>query len=334
VAPTLRACGVQSTRPMSIRALLSAADGTDRELDLRETPIASIGDDELLWVDVTGDDSEDVSVLRDALGIDDELVTSLSAAMRGPEASVMTAAVQLVLLWIDDDEGLEEPIPIQVVAGDRWVITRHPEPLARLDLLREKITDQREVGSLRAVQFVVAILECHIDGFFAVSEHLERAVEQLDEEALSADRDLLGRLVAMRKRIARARRIAAAHADIYAELNRPDFMPDLEERDNAALVRAGERLERAIAAIVSARERLIGTFDVHMTRTAQRTNDIMRVLTWTSVILLPAAVVAGIMGMNFQVWLFERSELFWVVIGFMIATAVVTLLIARRKGWL
>jgi Mg2+ and Co2+ transporter CorA len=60
----------------------------------------------------------------------------------------------------------------------------------------------------------------------------------------------------------------------------------------------------------------------------------MRVLTWTSVILLPAAVVAGIMGMNFQVWLFERAELFWVVIGFMVTTAIVTLLIARWRGWL
>jgi magnesium transporter len=79
---------------------------------------------------------------------------------------------------------------------------------------------------------------------------------------------------------------------------------------------------------------LIGTFDVHMTRTAQRTNDIMRILTWTSVILLPAVVVAGIMGMNFQVWVFELTELFWAVIGFMIATAVVTLVIARRRGWL
>ena len=79
---------------------------------------------------------------------------------------------------------------------------------------------------------------------------------------------------------------------------------------------------------------LIGTFDVHMTRTAQRTNDIMRVLTWTSVILLPAVVVAGIMGMNFQVGIFDRAELFWVVIGFMVATAVVTLLIARWRGWL
>lgn len=318
---------------MSIRVLLSAADGTDREPDLRDTPISSLSDDELLWVDITGHDDEDVSILRDAIGIDEEVASALGTELGAPEASVLSSAAQLVLLWVEG-EGLDDPVPIQIVAGDGWVITRHAATLPRLDEQREKIKDQREIGSLRAVEFVAAILDWHVDGFFTVAEHLERAVDRLDEEALSTDRDLLGRLVAMRKGIARARRIAATHTDVYAEVNRPDFLPRLEDRDNVLLARAAERLDRAIAAIANVRELLIGTFEVHMTRTAQRTNDIMRVLTWTSVILLPAVVVAGIMGMNFQVWLFDRAELFWVVIAFMITTAVVTLLLARRKGWL
>jgi Mg2+ and Co2+ transporter CorA len=44
--------------------------------------------------------------------------------------------------------------------------------------------------------------------------------------------------------------------------------------------------------------------------------------------------VAGIMGMNFQVGLFDRPELFWIVIGFMVATAATTLLVARWRNWL
>jgi Mg2+ and Co2+ transporter CorA len=79
---------------------------------------------------------------------------------------------------------------------------------------------------------------------------------------------------------------------------------------------------------------LIGTFDVHMTRTAQRTNDIMRVLTWASVILLPAAVLAGIMGMNFKLDFFANPTFFWIVIGFMVLLATSTLLVARWRGWL
>ena len=60
----------------------------------------------------------------------------------------------------------------------------------------------------------------------------------------------------------------------------------------------------------------------------------MRVLTWTSVILLPGVVLAGVMGMNFKVGLFDNPNLFWVVIGFMLFTAVTTLVVARWRGWL
>jgi magnesium transporter len=320
--------------PMSIRSLLSAADGSDREVDLREKPVGRIPDDQLLWIDVSGDEERDLEILRDALGFDETVLEALGADLRLPDASVLGHGVhQLTLLWLDD-EGIDEPVPIQVVAGDGWVITRHGRPLDRLDRQREKITDQREIGSLRPVEFVAAILDWHVDGFFEVAEHLERAVDRLDEEALGTDRDLLGRLVAMRQRIARARRIASLHTDVYAEIARPDFLAHFEDADNLLLSQATQRLERAIAAIANGREMLIGTFDVYMTRTAQRTNDIVRVLTWTSVILLPAVVLAGIMGMNFKVEIFEHAQLFWGVIGFMIATAVVTLLIARWRGWL
>lgn len=52
-------------------------------------------------------------------------------------------------------------------------------------------------------------------------------------------------------------------------------------------------MERATEAVANAREMLIGTFEVHMINTAQRTNDIMRVLTLVSVMLLPSGVLAA-----------------------------------------
>jgi Mg2+ and Co2+ transporter CorA len=60
----------------------------------------------------------------------------------------------------------------------------------------------------------------------------------------------------------------------------------------------------------------------------------MKVLTLASVILLPSVVLAGVMGMNFKVPLFENPNLFWVVIGVMGVLAVGTVLAARWRGWL
>ncbi|HEX2152490.1 MAG TPA: CorA family divalent cation transporter [Acidimicrobiia bacterium] len=51
--------------------------------------------------------------------------------------------------------------------------------------------------------------------------------------------------------------------------------------------RLAERLERALDAVDTTREMVVGSFDIFMTRTAQETNDIMKRLTIISVLLLP-----------------------------------------------
>jgi Mg2+ and Co2+ transporter CorA len=138
----------------------------------------------------------------------------------------------------------------------------------------------------------------------------------------------------MRRRIARARHLVASHRELFAEIQRPDFMPEKDTGDAELLSAVAQRLDRAGEAVANAREMLIGTFDVHMTRTAQRTNDIMKILTLASVILLPASVVAGVMGMNFRVGFFENPDLFWAVIAGMAAIATGTVGFARWRGWL
>jgi magnesium transporter len=69
-------------------------------------------------------------------------------------------------------------------------------------------------------------------------------------------------------------------------------------------------------------------------RIGQRTNDIVKVLTLATVILLPATVLTGIMGMNFRVGLFNLAWIFWAVIVAMIGIAVLVLSIARGRRWI
>jgi magnesium transporter len=60
----------------------------------------------------------------------------------------------------------------------------------------------------------------------------------------------------------------------------------------------------------------------------------MKVLTLVTVVLLPATVLAGIMGMNFQVGLFDDVWLFWVVIVAMLSIAALVLSVARSRRWI
>jgi Mg2+ and Co2+ transporter CorA len=95
-----------------------------------------------------------------------------------------------------------------------------------------------------------------------------------------------------------------------------------------------DRLEGAIAAIDGLRDGLLGTYDIHMGRVAQRANDVMKILTLLSAVLLPSVVLAGIMGMNFAMPFFEDTTNFYVVIVSMGILAAAIFLVARWRGWL
>ena len=77
-----------------------------------------------------------------------------------------------------------------------------------------------------------------------------------------------------------------------------------------------------------------GSFDLLVARIGQRTNDIMKLLTLVTVILLPASVLAGIMGMNFKLGFFDLAWMFWAVIAAMLGIAVLVLSVARSRRWI
>lgn len=216
------------------------------------------------------------------------------------------------------------------------MVTAHHDPIEFLDEFRARVEGDTALGQIEAPSFLAALLDWQIGTYFASMDELERAVDVLDEQALRNDdrANLLHDLVRFRHRIAMVRRALSPHREVFAALAPPDFEVLAASQSAAHFRSLQDRLERAISAVENAREMLIGSFELYMTQTAQRTNDVMRVLTIVNVVLLPAVVLAGVMGMNFKVGFFDISSLFWVVIAAMVGIGVVTTWLAHRRGWL
>ncbi|PYQ48231.1 MAG: hypothetical protein DMF59_16635 [Acidobacteria bacterium] len=83
------------------------------------------------------------------------------------------------------------------------------------------------------------------------------------------------------------------------------------------------------------RDMMAGTMEAYLSVIANRTNEIMKILTIFSAIMLPLTLIAGIYGMNFAIepelhWRFG----YWYALGLMTITAVIMLMWFRRKGWI
>ena len=67
---------------------------------------------------------------------------------------------------------------------------------------------------------------------------------------------------------------------------------------------------------------------------SHRLNDILRVLTAFSVVILPLTLIASIWGMNVQVPGENGTTAFWIIVVAMVVLLASMLAFFRRRGWL
>jgi magnesium transporter len=168
-------------------------------------------------------------------------------------------------------------------------------------------------------------------------ERLEVELEEIDRKAMRGDgrpEAVIEQLVDLRSRIGVLRRSLVAHRGALLALAHPE-LEALGDGDSGRLFSVLlDRYESTLQLARDARESVVNSFDVLIARTGQRTNEIVKVLTLASVIFLPGAVLAGIMGMNFKVSLFEHTIGFWLTVAAILFIGVLTLVGAKLRDWI
>ena len=324
-----------------MRARLYDADGRDREITLEPEMASRVGDKQLLWIDVQGRERADLDAVGNAVGLEPKSLERLAGPPERADLTLYPEHIHLVLQVTEPpgDDGHQDGAhlvrrPVDIVAGRNWVVTIHDEPLAALARFDATTEGETRLGALDAASFVAAVADEVLADYLELVEDIEREIDRLDERALRGrgDTAILGQIVRMRRRIGLIRRTLAPHRVAFAALARPDMA--LHEELGEPWPGLTERLDRALDAVENLRDLLLGTFEIYMGRTAQDANDTMKLLTLLSAVLLPGVVLAGVMGMNFQMPFFEATDNFWLVIGAMVAFGVAILGVARWRGWL
>jgi magnesium transporter len=224
------------------------------------------------------------------------------------------------------------------LVSKRWVATVHEGEVPVLDSFRERAGGTGETGRLDGLEFLADLLDWVLEGYLDAFEEIEVALERFDARAMEGELEdpdaALGELVGLRQEVGRLRRALVSHRRMFLSLTRPELegVSNAETAERFADLRS--RLEEVVQAARDSRDSVVGSFDVLIARTGHRTNEIMKVLTLASVLLLPGALLAGVLGMNFRVGLFEHAELFWVVVGLIAAIALATLGVARARRWI
>jgi magnesium transporter len=295
-------------------------------------------DRQLLWVDITGDLSQDdAGRLADRFELHPRTRRSLVTQGLEPTLALHRGDLHVRIAAEPSDEHPEQAAWLDVIAATNLTITHHGEPIEFLDDVDHRIERDTAVGEISSSAFFAAIVDTSITSYHRAVDAIEDDVDRLDADSLRLRRrELLEDLVALRRRIARLRTLLADHRSIFAALAAPDVASFVGDPETAASFKAvSARFDGAMGAVEASREALLGSFDVFMSRTAQRTNEVMKVLTLTTVLLLPGALIAGLLGMNLVVPLPKDDPIsFWIVVGAIVLLALSIVVVARRREWL
>ena len=315
-------------------AILFDRDRVERLDDLADRP-KRISGSKLLWVDVDRQSTEDAQRVAEAFGLDSGTSECLTSSK--DRAVFNDHGRYIHVTTYAPTEEKNELVALECVVGENWVVTAHDQPIPVLEEFAERVSGSGDTGSLDGPGFLATLLEWVLGSYSAAFERIEQQLEDFDIQAMrgagDAEQDI-ERLVEMRQEVGELRRALAAHRSALVSLTHPE-LEALGNHDSGELYQSLLiRFESTVQEARDAREAIVGSFDVLIARGGHRTNEIMKVLTLTSVILLPGALLAGVMGMNFQVGLFDNTALFWVVLALIVAIAPLTIGFAKLRDWI
>jgi magnesium transporter len=317
-------------------AILFDRDEVEHLASLSERPKRLSGS-KLLWVDIDRRTEARADEVAAAFGLEEATRNRLASSEGRAIFQDQGRYLHVTTYSPCEEEGKEgELTALECVVGENWVITAHDRSLEVLDDFAERVSGSGDTGTLDGPAFLATLLEWVLGAYSLAFERLEERLEEFDIQAMrgrGAEEDI-ERLVEMRREVGVLRRALAAHRSALTALTHPELEALGNHASGERFQSLLQRFESTVQEARDAREAIVGSFDVLIARTGHRTNHIMKVLTLTSVILLPGALIAGVMGMNFKVGLFEDSWVFYLVLALILAIAPLSVGVAKLRKWI
>jgi magnesium transporter len=300
--------------------------------------VANLGRSSILWIDLECPGETEIRQLAEELELSAESAHRLGDGDHRPYFGDFESYLHVTAYAPRAESGHHELERVECLVSKHWLVTVRRNPVEVIETFRERAAGSGETGRLDGPDFLANLLDWVLEGYLDAFEDIELALEELDsrtmEGALEEPDSALRRLVALRQQIGRLRRALVSHREMFLALTRPELEAIASSESAERFAGLRSRLEEVVQAARDSRDSVVGSFDVLIARTEQRTNEIVKVLTLASVLLLPGALIAGVMGMNFKVGLFDSGTYFWVVIAGILGVAVATLVVARTRHWI
>ena len=226
---------------------------------------------------------------------------------------------------------------VDIFVGEDYFVTSHAgdlKPLRRMFLeCVSNPTVRQELMGKSSGYLLYRVIDRLVDYCFPILNKIDTNIEAVEDTIFEEDvRQTVRDISMIRRDIINFRRIIKPQIPVIASLEHkktPLLQEDLEDYFGDI----SDHVAKIWDILEDYKEVVEGLADTNDSLTSYRLNEVMKILTTISVIILPMTLVSGIYGMNIQLPFMEHPMAFLMVMGFMAAMAVGMLIYFRRKGW-
>jgi magnesium transporter len=178
------------------------------------------------------------------------------------------------------------------------------------------------------------VLDTIVDRYFAAIDYFDDRIDKLEDAVFdNPSPDILAQVFAIKRELIELRRVLVNTRDACLHLQRdPNSIIDSEHQ--LYIRDTYDHVARLLDSVETQRDLLNNSLDIYLSSVANRTNEVMKVLTVLGTIALPALAISGIYGMNLKGLPFETSPHGATFVGFLtIVCTGLLLYVLRRMRW-
>jgi len=219
---------------------------------------------------------------------------------------------------------------VGIFLGRDFLITVHSGESDLIAHVAKKATDEKIA---RLDRNFYNLVDAIVDEYLPILDSISEKIGTLESGVIERpEPELLRQIFHLKRKLIIFRRVVSEMRELVnAVLRREQGIvnDDLDHyfRD------IYDHLVRTLDLIETNRDLLTGSLDIYLSAVANRTNEVMKVLTVWGTVALPMVIVTGFFGMNLHLPWTQDPHGAWYATGLMIASTVAILIYFRRKGW-
>jgi magnesium transporter len=319
-----------------IKSLLYEDGSTQEHVKVSDL-VKKISSNALVWIHLENPNEDEINILRDDFNFHPLAIEDCIHKSQRPKVDKYKDYCFIILNAFKGKnvKRLFTYSELYVFLGRNFLVTFS---WGNLKIINEVYCREIEnpIAMEKGIDFLLYnLFDAIVDDYFPLTDTIGDKIEAIEEIILkSPNKQIQNDILILKRNMLRLRRILSPQREALNILLRHDFHI-IKEETRVYLMDVYDHILRITELIDNYQELLTSTMDLYLSQISNRMNEVMKVLTIITTIMMPLTVITGIYGMNFDFMPELRMKNgYYIVLGIMGVVVLIEIVYFKIKKWI